>query len=130
MSTQKKFTIIQADGLYPVSLHPWALASILSYHPGYTPSPLHMLNVTVKQDESVERQILNTGLPEGYEVNYLQLQLFPTGVPEPKPWSEVPAKIRNEVDGILVLKMGFRAEDLALFPKLKVYYCFPLSLEF
>lgn len=42
------------------------------------------------------------------------------GVPTPKPWSAVPKDLREKVHGILVLKMGFTAEDLALFPQLKV----------
>lgn len=37
-----------------------------------------------------------------------------------KAWSTIPEDLRNKVDGILDLKMPFTAEDLALFPKLKV----------
>lgn len=93
------------------------MVSILSVHPDIALRKF----LTSAQDETVENAILQANLPEGYEVNYMQLDLFPTGVPNPKPWSDVPAEIREEIDGIMVLKMAFTAEDLALFPKLKVY---------
>jgi C-terminal binding protein len=53
-------------------------------------------------------------------VKYLQTGLFPTGAPLPKPWSTIPQELREQVDGIMVLKMGFTAADVALFPRLKV----------
>ncbi|KAJ6171957.1 hypothetical protein N7470_001024 [Penicillium chermesinum] len=71
-------------------------------------------------DETVENAILRANLPESYEVNYKQLDLFPTGVPDAKPWSDIPADLREKIDGIMVLKLPFTAEDLALFPRLKV----------
>lgn len=42
-------------------------------------------------------------------------------MPETKPWSALDKKIRDEVQGILVLKMPFTEADCELFPKLKVY---------
>jgi C-terminal binding protein len=53
-------------------------------------------------------------------LNYLQVHLYPVGAPAPKPWSAIPKEIRDQVDGIEVLKMGFTAEDVELFPRLKV----------
>jgi len=46
--------------------------------------------------------------------------LQPTGVPTPRPWSCIPQELREQVDGIMVLKMGFTEQDVALFPRLKV----------
>ncbi|CAL5870750.1 uncharacterized protein PFLUO_LOCUS4990 [Penicillium psychrofluorescens] len=71
-------------------------------------------------DDTVEQEILRPNLPVPCTINYLQLDLFPTGAPIPKPWSAVPEDLRHKVDGILTLKMRFTAEDLALFPRLKV----------
>ncbi len=48
------------------------------------------------------------------------MALFPTGVPTPKPWSDIPQELRDQVDGILTLKMTFTEQDVALFPRLKV----------
>ena len=52
-------------------------------------------------------------------VYYSQTGLWPTGVPDPRPWSAIPKETRDKVDGIMVLKLGFTARDLELFPKLK-----------
>jgi C-terminal binding protein len=55
-----------------------------------------------------------------YKVNYLQAGLFPPGSAAAKPWSSIAKDIRDQVDGIMVLKIGFTEQDLALFPRLKV----------
>ncbi|KIW53576.1 hypothetical protein, variant [Exophiala xenobiotica] len=55
-----------------------------------------------------------------YKVRYAQTFLWPPGEPLAKPWSAIDKELRDQVDGILVLKMPFTAKDLALFPKLKV----------
>ncbi|KAK5046888.1 hypothetical protein LTR84_007242 [Exophiala bonariae] len=85
---QARYTIIQADGLYP--------------------------------DESIEQNIFKPGESQKYEVDYKQTYLWPTGTPTRRPWSDVDKALRDQVDGIMVLKMGFTAADLELFPKLKV----------
>ncbi|KAI9044080.1 C-terminal-binding protein 1 [Aspergillus affinis] len=72
-------------------------------------------------DDAVEQQILKDArIPQSRKIKYLQLDLFPTGTATPKPWTTIPEELRREVDGILTLKMYFTAEDLQLFPKLKV----------
>jgi len=100
----KEFVIIQADGLYPVSL----------------PHRITRVGADSQQDDTIEQEILRANVPEDWKITYLQLDLFPMGVPTPKPWSAVPKDLREKVNGILVLKIGFTAEDLALFPRLKV----------
>ncbi|KAK6430826.1 hypothetical protein LTR95_013018 [Oleoguttula sp. CCFEE 5521] len=55
-----------------------------------------------------------------YDLEYHQLDLWPTGVDLPKPWSSIPEELRQRTHGILTLKMRMTAEDVALFPNLKV----------
>ncbi|KIW79919.1 hypothetical protein Z517_06534 [Fonsecaea pedrosoi CBS 271.37] len=71
-------------------------------------------------DDVVEQEIFTANPPHPYKLNYVSTPLFPVGAPTPKPWSTIPKDLRDQVDGILVLKMGFTAADLELFPKLKV----------
>ena len=72
-------------------------------------------------DNAVEEQIFAPSPGQNYyKVNYIQTYLWPTQATEQKPWSAIPEDIRNQVDGIEVLKIGFTEEDLQLFPKLKV----------
>jgi C-terminal binding protein len=78
------------------------------------------LTLILAQDESIEQQIFKPHESQQYDLNYQQTHLWPTGVPNRKPWSDVDKALRDEVDGIMVLKMGFTAADLELFPKLKV----------
>ena len=102
------YTIIQADGLYPVRT--------ASHYPLRKSLPL----TSATQGEILENQIFTENPPRAYKVNYLQTHLFPTGTSKPKPWSDIPKDLRDQVDGIMVLKMGFTAEDVELFPRLKV----------
>ena len=46
--------------------------------------------------------------------------LWPTGTPNPKPWTDIPEALRQRTHGILILKMWMSASDVALFPNLKV----------
>lgn len=71
-------------------------------------------------DDTVENEIFTRNPKHEYKVNYVRVGLFPPGQAERKPWSDVPADLREQVDGIEVLKMPFTREDLELFPKLKV----------
>lgn len=68
----------------------------------------------------MEQEIFKPHKGQDYALNYVSGGLWPTGVPTAKPWSDIDEKLRNEVDGILVLKMPFTEQDLALYPKLKV----------
>jgi len=55
-----------------------------------------------------------------YKFNYFQAHLWPVGTDKPKSWSSIPEDVRNKVDGIMLLKLHFKAEDVSLFPRLKV----------
>ena len=68
----------------------------------------------------MEQEIFTANPSHAYKVDYVQTGLFPTGVPTAKPWSSIPKDLRDRVDGILTLKLGFTAEDVPLFPRLKV----------
>ena len=72
------------------------------------------------QDDEYEKRLFAPRPNQNYKVSYLQTHLYPFGAKGPKPWSSIPEEIRNQVDGINVLKMGFKEGDLQLFPKLKV----------
>ena len=71
-------------------------------------------------DDDLEKQIFAPLPTQNYKLNYSQVNLWPTGVPARLPWSAIPEDVRNQVDGIEVLKMPFTEQDLQLFPKLKV----------
>lgn len=71
-------------------------------------------------DDDLEKTLFAPHQGQNYNLKYLQTNLFPTGTPTMRPWSDIPEDLRNEVDGIEVLKMPFTAEDVKLFPRLKV----------
>ncbi|OJJ38300.1 hypothetical protein ASPWEDRAFT_168214 [Aspergillus wentii DTO 134E9] len=66
-------------------------------------------------DTTIENKIFHP-----YNVTYLETNLSPAGDPACKPWSSIDASLREKVDGITILKPSFTAEDLDLFPRLKV----------
>lgn len=105
---RQKFTILQADGLYPVSL---AFCALQADFP---------LISHAYKDDKVEQDIFRPKSPEDYEVHYVQSDLIPPGAPAAKPWSTIEKKLRDQVNGIMVLKAYFTAEDLELFPHLRV----------
>ncbi|PWY75437.1 C-terminal binding protein [Aspergillus heteromorphus CBS 117.55] len=73
------------------------------------------------EDDTIEQQILNPpNKSHAYKINYQQTHLSPDGVPTYKPWSTIDKSLRDQVDGITLLKPSFTAADLELFPKLKV----------
>ncbi|KIV89402.1 hypothetical protein PV10_08965 [Exophiala mesophila] len=71
-------------------------------------------------DDSIEQQIFTPTESQNYQVKYVQTDLWVPGTPTPKPWTAIDKVLRDEVDGIMVLKMGFTKQDLDLFPRLKV----------
>jgi len=71
-------------------------------------------------DSLVEDRIFNEDPTHAYKVRFVRGALAPYNTAERKPWSDIPKEIRDEVQGIMVLKLYFTAEDLKLFPKLKV----------
>lgn len=74
-----------------------------------------------QQDDIIEQEIFKPREGEQFLVNYQQTFLSPPGMADQKPWSEMDQELRDQVDGLMTLKMTFTAEDLALFPQLKVY---------
>ncbi|ETN41800.1 uncharacterized protein HMPREF1541_03737 [Cyphellophora europaea CBS 101466] len=72
------------------------------------------------QDDKVEQQLFNEDPTHDYEVEYVQSDLWPTGVADMRPWSAMDKDLRERADGLMVLKMHFGKEDLELFPNLKV----------
>lgn len=71
-------------------------------------------------NDSFEQDFFRPSDSESYTFEYHQADLFPTGVANPRPWSDLPKELRDRADGILTLKMRFTADDLALFPRLQV----------
>ena len=71
-------------------------------------------------DDEVENKLFAPRPGQNYKLKYVQTNLFHTSSTTMKPWSEIPEELRNQVDGIEVLKMPFTAEDVKLFPRLKV----------
>ena len=71
-------------------------------------------------DDEYEKKLFAPQPGQNYKLNYLQVHLYPVGARAPKPWSAIPKEIRDQVDGIEDLKMSFTAEDVELFPRLKV----------
>lgn len=72
-------------------------------------------------DDDLEKTLFAPRAGQNYKLKYLQTNLWPTGTATMRPWSDIPEDLRKEIDGIEVLKMPFTAEDVKLFPRLKVY---------
>jgi C-terminal binding protein len=71
-------------------------------------------------DDELENKLFAPRPGQTYNVNYVQTKLYPSMATEMRPWSDIPEDLRNQIDGIEVLKMPFTAEDVKLFPRLKV----------
>lgn len=71
-------------------------------------------------DNTLEDTIFAPQPGQNYKVRFLRTQLAPVGVDYLKPYDEIPKEIRDEVDGLMVLKLYLTEKDLDLFPKLKV----------
>lgn len=78
-------------------------------------------------DSAVEDIIFNESPTHPYKVRFLRTALAPSGTAQLKPWTEIPKEIRDEVDGLMILKLYLTAEDVKLFPKLKVYAALSLN---
>lgn len=72
------------------------------------------------QEDAFEQDHFKPAQGQDYTFEYIQCDLWPTGSPTPKTWSDLPLDLRNRVNGILTLKMSMTASDVALFPSLKV----------
>jgi C-terminal binding protein len=71
-------------------------------------------------DDELEKNLFAPRPGQNYKLNYIQTGLYPSMAKTMKPWSDIPEELRNQVDGIEVLKMPFTADDVKLFPRLKV----------
>lgn len=71
-------------------------------------------------DNNLEERIFNEAPGQPYKVHFLRTALAPVGTAYLKPWTEIPKEIRDQVDGLMILKLYLTAEDVELFPKLKV----------
>ncbi|KEF55958.1 uncharacterized protein A1O9_07538, partial [Exophiala aquamarina CBS 119918] len=71
-------------------------------------------------DDLVEQSTFAPRDSQAYDVHYVQADLIPPGALSANPWSSIKKELRDQVDGIMLLKACFTAEDLELFPKLKV----------
>lgn len=71
-------------------------------------------------DELLEDRIFNESPTHPYKVHFLRAALAPLGASSYKPWTEIPKEVRDEVDGLMILKLFLTEEDIELFPKLKV----------
>lgn len=71
-------------------------------------------------DDDLEKELFAPKSGQNYQVNYFQANLLPTLAEDPKPWSSIPEEVRNKINGITLLRLSFTAEDVELFPNLKV----------
>ncbi|KAK4555467.1 hypothetical protein LTR86_007219 [Recurvomyces mirabilis] len=72
------------------------------------------------EDNDLEDRLFAQDPTHAYNVRFVRDSLSPGETAIRRPWSEVPKGLRDEVDGIMMLKLYLREEDIALFPKLKV----------
>ena len=68
----------------------------------------------------LEDHIFNQSPSHPYKVRFLRGSLAPSGTADRRPWTEIPKDIRDQVDGLMILKLYLTEEDAELFPKLKV----------
>ncbi|EMC95097.1 hypothetical protein BAUCODRAFT_149122 [Baudoinia panamericana UAMH 10762] len=68
----------------------------------------------------LEDQIFNVDPTHSYKVRFLRAALAPSGTATVRPWAEIPKDIRDEVHGLMILKLYLTEKDIELFPKLKV----------
>jgi len=72
-------------------------------------------------DNTLEDEIFAPREGQDYRLRFVRSALAPVGADWLKPYSEVPQEIREQCDGLMILKLYVTEADLALFPKLKVY---------
>lgn len=71
-------------------------------------------------DNVLEETVFAPQPGQNYRVRFLRTALAPVGVDYLQPYTEVPKEIRDEVQGLMILKLYLTEKDLDLFPKLKV----------
>jgi len=72
-------------------------------------------------DNTLEEDIFAPREGQNYRLRFIRTALAPVGADWLKPYSEVPQDIREQCDGLMILKLYVTESDLALFPNLKVY---------
>ena len=68
----------------------------------------------------LEDRIFNETPTHPYRTRFTRETLAPTGTAYRRPWTDVPKSLRDEVDGLMILKLYLTAADIELFPNLKV----------
>ncbi|KAK5131498.1 hypothetical protein LTR08_000892 [Meristemomyces frigidus] len=71
-------------------------------------------------EDILEDRIFNDSPTHLYKVRFLRTALAPVGTAYLKPWTDIPKDVRDEVDGLMILKLYLTEQDVELFPKLKV----------
>jgi len=71
-------------------------------------------------EQGLEDKLFSEDPSHPYKVRFVRSALAPSGTDVRRPWDDVPKEIRDEVDGLMILKLHLREKDLPLFPKLKV----------
>lgn len=71
-------------------------------------------------DNLLENKLFASNLPPGVKVRFIRGALAPVGFDTLSPWTDIPKDIRDQVDGLMILKVYVTREDIALFPRLKV----------
>jgi C-terminal binding protein len=71
-------------------------------------------------DSALEDRIFNSDPTHQYKVRFIRTALSPSNTATRKPWTDIPKELRGEINGLMILKLHLTAEDLELFPELKV----------
>ncbi|KAK3617617.1 hypothetical protein LTR56_025164 [Elasticomyces elasticus] len=71
-------------------------------------------------DQQLEEKLFNDDPTHPYKVRFVRSTLAPSETDVRLPWTDVPKDVRDEVDGLMILKLRLGEEDLKLFPRLKV----------
>ena len=71
------------------------------------------------ENNDLEDHLFAQDPTHAYHVRFIRGSLSPGETAVRKPWTEIPKELRDEVDGIMMLKLYLREDDIALFPKLK-----------
>lgn len=69
-------------------------------------------------DNALEQAMFAAG--DDYTIRFVRGSLAPVGYDTLAPWTDIPKDLRDEVDGLMILKLFITRDDLELFPRLKV----------
>ena len=71
-------------------------------------------------DDNLENEMFAPSSTQKYKVKYFQANLLRTLSEPPKPWSSIPEDVQKSINGITLLRLDCTADDVELFPNLKV----------